>query len=367
MPSAPGQTVGVALRRIAKRFGEVRAVDDVSLAIEAGEFVTLLGPSGSGKTTTLMIVAGFEMPDEGDVLLDDHVVTELPPYRRNLGMVYQNYALFPHMTVFRNIAFPLEMRRVGRADIRRRVDAMLDLVRLPGHGDRYPRQLSGGQQQRVALARALVFRPPVLLMDEPLGALDKKLRVEMQSEIKRIQRELGITTIYVTHDQEEALTMSDRIAVMNRGCIEQVGRPDELYERPANRFVADFLGETNFLTGVAAHDAGEATIRTPSGLTIRVSGDTGGSSRQPVVLAIRPERIRVAPRDAGEPRGHPGVVVETIYVGGLRRYVIVLDGGERVVAVEPNLGHRGCTTGEKVDVSWRSEDVRVIGPEQAAP
>jgi putative spermidine/putrescine transport system ATP-binding protein len=368
LPDEFGQTVGLALSGIVKRFGEVQAVDDVSLEIHAGEFITLLGPSGSGKTTTLMIIAGFEMPDEGEVRLGDRVVTDLPPYRRNLGMVYQNYALFPHMTVAGNIAFPLDMRRTSRVDTRRRVDEMLELVRLPGYGDRYPRQLSGGQQQRVALARALVFRPPVLLMDEPLGALDKKLRVEMQSEIKRIQQDLGITTVYVTHDQEEALTMSDRIAVMNRGRIEQVGRPEELYERPANRFVADFLGDTNFLTGrVAELGASDAAVRTPSGMSLRVNREAVLRMESAVVLAIRPERVRVIPRGTAEAHGYPGVVAEAIYVGGQRRYVLVLDGGDRLVAVEPNLGERILARGEKIEAIWRPEDLRVIAAEGVTP
>jgi ABC-type Fe3+/spermidine/putrescine transport system ATPase subunit len=253
---------------------------------------------------------------------------------------------------------------VSGRDIRRRVEETLELVQLPGYGDRYPRQLSGGQQQRVALARALVFRPPVLLMDEPLGALDKKLRFEMQSEITRIQRDLGITTVYVTHDQEEALTMSDRIAVMNRGRIEQVGQPEEIYERPANRFVADFLGETNFLAGsVVELGAGDALVRTATGLALRVNREDALQVGASVVLAIRPERVRVVPPGTAEGRGHRAVVAETIYVGGLRRYLILLDGGERLVAVEPNVGERGFAKGEKLEVTWRPDDTQVIPAE----
>ena len=238
----------LALQAIAKRYGGVTAVDRLSLEVASGEFVSLLGPSGSGKTTTLMMIAGFIIPSSGSILLDGKNITRLPPYRRNIGMVYQNYALFPHMTVGRNVAFPLRMRGVGRDEIARRVGRALELVQLKGLSERRPTELSGGQQQRVALARALVFEPPLLLMDEPLGALDKKLRQELQSEIKRIQRETRGTVIYVTHDQEEALSLSDRVVVLNHGRIEQVGPPGELYERPRTRFVAEFLGAANFLS-----------------------------------------------------------------------------------------------------------------------
>ena len=239
----------VRLQNLAKQFGSVTAVDSVSLDISRGEFITLLGPSGSGKTTTLMMVAGFEVPTAGEIYIAGEPMAYKPPYKRDIGMVFQNYALFPHMKVHDNIAFPLNNRKVPKPKTDQKVNAALDLVKLAGFGSRNPKQLSGRQQQRVALARALVFDPSVLLMDEPLGALDKKLREHMQLEIKRIQETLGITVIYVTHDQSEALTMSDRIVVMNEGRIEQVGTPSELYEGPANRFVADFIGESNFLEG----------------------------------------------------------------------------------------------------------------------
>src|SRR4051794_16533896 len=247
--SAGPVTAGLPLRldRLNKRFGDFVAVDEISLEIAGGEFLTLLGPSGSGKTTTLMMIAGFTEPSSGHIRLGDRPIDALPSYRRGFGMVFQNYALFPHMTAAENIGFPLKMRGVSSNDRARRVAGALEMVRLPDFGARYPNQLSGGQQQRVALARALVYNPPVLLMDEPLGALDKKLREEMQLEIKRIQKELGITAIYVTHDQEEALVMSDRIAVMNHGEIEQVDGPSRIYEHPATRFVADFIGESNII------------------------------------------------------------------------------------------------------------------------
>src|SRR6266567_8624280 len=240
----------VAVRDLSKSYGPATAVSGVSINVRAGEFLSLLGPSGSGKTTLLMMIAGFEAPTAGAIHIDDRDITELAPNKRNIGMVFQRYALFPHMSVADNIAFPLRMRRTPKAEIRRRVEAALALVQLEEYGGRLPSQLSGGQQQRIAVARALVFEPPVLLMDEPLGALDKNLREQMQIEIKRIQQSLGVTVIYVTHDQEEALTMSDRIAVMRNGCLEQIGSPTELYDNPATSFVADFVGKTNFLEGV---------------------------------------------------------------------------------------------------------------------
>ena len=239
------------LSDIEKRYDNVGAVRGVSLDIRSGEFLTLLGPCGSGKTTTLMMIAGFETPNAGDIAIDGHVGGRLPPYRRNIGMVFQNYALFPHMTVAENIGFPLKQRGVAKARRARRLVAeALELVRLPGYERRYPRQLSGGQQQRVALARAIVFEPRLLLMDEPLGALDKQLRENLQLEMRRLHADLGITFIYVTHDQEEALTMSDRVAVMNEGLVAQVGTPEDLYDRPCDRFVAAFIGEFNFLSAI---------------------------------------------------------------------------------------------------------------------
>jgi ABC-type Fe3+/spermidine/putrescine transport system ATPase subunit len=244
----------VSLVELEKRFDTVGAVRGVSLEIQSGEFLTLLGPSGSGKTTTLMMIAGFKQPTAGDIAIDGSSVVAIPPYRRNIGMVFQNYALFPHLTVAENIGFPLKQRGVDRADRSRQVAESLAMVRLSGYEGRYPRQLSGGQQQRVALARAMVFRPRLLLMDEPLGALDKQLRESLQIEIRRLHAELGITFVYVTHDQEEALTMSDRIAVMNEGVVAQLGAPEELYNRPISRFVASFIGESNFLPGIVSRD-----------------------------------------------------------------------------------------------------------------
>ena len=294
-----------------------------------GEFLTLLGPSGSGKTTTLACVAGFAVPTQGEVLIDGVRVTFEPPFKRNVGMVFQNYALFPHMTVADNLGFPLRMRRMPAATIRERVAAALAMVQLEGLGPRHPRQLSGGQQQRVALARALVFEPPVLLMDEPLGALDRQLRIEMQLELKRLQARLGITVIYVTHDQEEALTLSDRIAVMNRGRIEQIGDPTALYETPQTPFVAQFIGESNRLGGlVAAGAEGRAVLVTPSGL--RLPARAGGAPvGEAAVFFLRPERIAIA--GEVEAAGGPAVtghVIEAVFVGEAMRYVVRTAGGE---------------------------------------
>jgi putative spermidine/putrescine transport system ATP-binding protein len=282
------------LRQVAKSYdGRSNAVDDVSLDVERGEFVTLLGPSGSGKTTTLLMIAGFETPTSGVIELDGHDLVRSKPYERNIGMVFQNYALFPHMTAAKNVVFPLKMRRFPRRDIEARARRMLELVGLRRFADRYPRELSGGQQQRVALARGLVFNPDVLLLDEPLGALDKNLREQMQVEIKRIHREIGITMIYVTHDQTEAMTMSDRIAVFCNGKIEQVGSPLDVYNRPANRFVAEFIGDSNFLAGRVDPSrpgwvelAAIGPVRVAQQATLP-SGD--------VDVMIRPERLRLRP------------------------------------------------------------------------
>src|SRR5580658_1305239 len=288
------QGAAVVLSGLEKHFDSVGAVRGVSLDIRSGEFLTLLGPSGSGKTTTLMMIAGFEAPSDGDITIDGRSVVTLPPHRRNIGMVFQNYALFPHLTVAENIGFPLKQRGVDRATRARLVDESLELVRLPGYEARYPRQLSGGQQQRVALARAIVFRPRLLLMDEPLGALDKQLRESLQLEMRRLHADLGITFIYVTHDQEEALTMSDRIAVMNEGCIAQLGTPEDLYDRPCDRFVASFIGESNFLpcvvrgadNGEIMADCNGTVMRAPAASMTRV----GASA----TFTMRPERIRFA-------------------------------------------------------------------------
>jgi spermidine/putrescine ABC transporter ATP-binding subunit len=309
----------LTLTGLTKRYPGTTAVDAIDLDVASGEFVTLLGPSGSGKTTTLMMVAGFTPPSEGEIAIDGRPITGIAPEHRNLGVVFQNYALFPHMRVFDNVAFPLRMRRQPRAEIRMRVERALDMVHLAGLGERLPRQLSGGQQQRVALARALVFDPGLLLMDEPLGALDRNLREQMKLEIKRIHHDLGVTVLYVTHDQEEALTMSDRVALMRGGRIAQLGSAEDLYERPASRFVAEFIGESNLLEGRLEPADGGAVFVHRGGVRVRVAHAprTGG----PYTLMVRPEKVAIAPAGPADD-GVPGKVEEAIYVGEFTRYQV---------------------------------------------
>ncbi|TCF96482.1 polyamine ABC transporter ATP-binding protein [Paraburkholderia strydomiana] len=323
----------IRIENLAKRYGTTTAVSGIDLDIRAGEFLSLLGPSGSGKTTLLMMLAGFELPTDGRLTLGAREITRMAPNKRNIGMVFQRYALFPHMTVHQNIAYPLRMRKIPKAEIPDRVERALSMVQLNGYGDRMPNQLSGGQQQRVAVARALVFEPPVLLMDEPLSALDRKMRERMQIEIKQLQQRLGVTVVYVTHDQEEALTMSDRIAVMGNGCIQQVGTAFELYERPATTFVADFVGKMNFIpsTCVSIDDdtvtmrvVGEVLMRLPRtqlrGGICPVAGDR-------LDLAIRPERVRIETASQDKTRSVPGVVEAKAYVGAFQWYVVRLADG----------------------------------------
>jgi putative spermidine/putrescine transport system ATP-binding protein len=339
---------------VRKRYDSLVAVDDLDLALEAGEFLTLLGPSGSGKTTTLMMVAGLQQPDAGSIRLNGVSVASLPPYRRDVGMVFQNYALFPHMTVRRNVAFPLEMRGTPAAEIARLVDEALALVKLPDHGERLPKQLSGGQQQRVALARAMVYRPALLLMDEPLGALDRKLREQLQLEIKRVHRERSISVLYVTHDQEEALTMSDRIAVFNKGRIEQIGTPEELYDRPATRFVASFIGDTNLVEGrVLGVAGGICEIETAAG-RIAASARTPLEAGAAVFVAVRPERVVLAPvQEAGG--GLEGVIIEQVFLGTSRKYVVRLADGTELVVLRPISDPPFEQAAPTVRVSWPPE------------
>ena len=357
----------VRLTELTKRYGDVVAVDGISLTIERGEFVTLLGPSGSGKTTALMMVAGFVLPTAGDIAVEDRSITTEAPYRRNIGMVFQNYALFPHMRVHDNVAFPLQMRRVPRDEIATRVRAALDLVRLPDLGHRYPRQLSGGQQQRVALARTLVFNPRVLLMDEPLGALDRKLRQQMQLEIKRLHAELGLTVIYVTHDQEEALTLSHRIVVMRAGRIEQVGSPRAVYDRPANDFVADFVGETNVLRGTVTTVArNRHEVRTASGVSVWVGRDEHLAVGAPAVVIVRPERLALAGPEPWDNK-LSGKVEEVVFVGESTRYLVRVSPAETLAIKIPNASHQpALAPGEPVTLGFRSEDAGMLRAEPAA-
>jgi putative spermidine/putrescine transport system ATP-binding protein len=342
------------LAGVRKRYDSLVAVDDLDLALAAGEFLTLLGPSGSGKTTTLMMVAGLQQPDAGSIRLNGVSVASLPPYRRDVGMVFQNYALFPHMTVRRNVAFPLEMRGTPTAEIARLVDEALALVKLPDHGERLPKQLSGGQQQRVALARAMVYRPALLLMDEPLGALDRKLREQLQLEIKRVHRERRISVLYVTHDQEEALTMSDRIAVFNKGRIEQIGTPEELYDRPATRFVASFIGDTNLVEGrVLGVAGGICEIETAAG-RIAASARTPLEAGAAVFVAVRPERVVLAPVQAAG-GGLEGVIIEQVFLGTSRKYVVRLADGTELVVLRPISDPPFEQAAPTVRVSWPPE------------
>ena len=342
---AVAPSVAVAMRGVTKRFVGVVAVDDVDLDVEAGEFFSMLGPSGSGKTTMLRMIAGFEQPTAGTIWLGGVDVTRLPPFDRDVNTVFQDYALFPHMTVEQNIEYGLKVRRVPRAERRTRVGDALETVRLEGYGSRRPSQLSGGQRQRVALARALVNHPRVLLLDEPLGALDLKLRGEMQIELKEIQREVGITFIFVTHDQDEALTMSDRIAVFNGGRIEQIGTPSELYERPVSQFVASFVGTSNVLSGDVAH---------------RLLGEYG-------TFMVRPERVRLAaPGTAADPDDviSEGVVRGVQYLGSHTRCHVELDAGVQLVVDDQNRSDSTVDAqslvGTRVVLAWRRDQVRKI-------
>jgi spermidine/putrescine transport system ATP-binding protein len=353
----------VRLEAVSKRFGEHTAVEGVTLAIAAGEFFSLLGPSGCGKTTTLRIVAGFETPGAGSVFLNGVEITAQPAHLRKIGMVFQHYALFPHLSVFENVAFPLRLRRTDNEEMRQRVSQALEMVRMPGLSGRMPAQLSGGQQQRVALARALVFRPSVVLLDEPLGALDLKLRKAMQLELKTLQREIGLTFVYVTHDQEEALTMSDRIAVMDRGRVLQVGDPRSIYERPVSRFVADFIGVSNFLPGRVREVEAEATIEFDGGGVVRAGRPAELTVGQTVTIAVRPERMRLtgAPGEANAgPEGSrnvlPGVIRDVIYTGSDTQYFVDL-GATGVVMVRvpndaPDESRHQAQPGERVWVGW---------------
>ncbi|HYH93965.1 MAG TPA: ABC transporter ATP-binding protein [Candidatus Saccharimonadales bacterium] len=344
----------IRLVDLEKRFGGVRAVDGVTLDVEAGEFFSLLGPSGCGKTTTLRMIGGFELPTAGRILLRGRDITMDPPDKRPVNMVFQNYALFPHLDVGDNVAFGLKRAHVAKGDITRRVGEALGLVRLEGYERRKPNQLSGGQQQRVALARALVNRPTVLLLDEPLGALDLKLRRQLQLELKRIQTEVGITFVYVTHDQEEALTMSDRIAVMQAGKVEQLGTPEELYERPATRFVADFIGTTNLLRGVVEPDG---QVRLSSGEATRVAHDGLGTGAE-VELSVRPEAIDLVPPEAiGALRGR---VEQVAYLGNSVSYQVRTSGGLILSVLASKTGPR-LPVDSDVAVAWPTSEALVLG------
>ena len=352
----------LTLAALTKRYPGTTAVDAIDLEVARGEFLTLLGPSGSGKTTTLMMVAGFTPPSAGEISIDDRPITGMAPEHRNIGVVFQNYALFPHMTVSDNVAFPLRMRREPKASIRERVARALDMVHLAGLGDRLPRQLSGGQQQRVALARALVFDPGLLLMDEPLGALDRNLREQMKIEIKRIHNDVGVTVLYVTHDQEEALTMSDRVALMNRGRIAQLGSAEDLYERPASRFVAEFIGESNLLEGRVESSGAGAVFALAGGVSVPVSGQPArAEARAASTLMIRPEKIGLEPAAGAAVDGLAGTVEDVVYVGEFTRYRVRVAPGV-AVAVKAHNTHATfrAKPGELVKLRWAVTDAYLV-------
>jgi putative spermidine/putrescine transport system ATP-binding protein len=362
--AAASQGASLTLVGVSKHYADQVAVDNVSLEIHAGEFVTLLGPSGSGKTTTLNLIAGFIDLDSGEILLDGRPLSKLPAHKRNVGMVFQNYALFPHMTAVENVAFPLKQRRLPRAEIRERVEQALDLVHLGQFAERYPKQLSGGQQQRVALARAIVFNPRALLMDEPLGALDRKLREALQLEIKRIHAEIGITFLYVTHDQDEALVMSDRIAIFNEGHIVQVGTALELYERPVNLFVADFVGESNLFRGNLVKENSGVWLENGR-LRFRLD-DVDAAIDEEVTVLIRPERMRLfPPEEVPQPDWNElaALVEDVIYLGNTRKYSVRLDNAEQRLLARVQVGaeERSFEAGERVRVRWLPTDTVILG------
>ena len=340
--------------------GETLVVKDLNLDIAKGEFVTMLGPSGSGKTTTLMMLAGFEPATNGEIYLNGNPINNVPPHKRGIGMVFQNYALFPHMTVGENLAFPLEVRKMGKAERDDKVMRALDMVQMRDFAGRRPAQLSGGQQQRIALARALVFDPELVLMDEPLGALDKQLREHMQFEIKHIHERLGVTVVYVTHDQSEALTMSNRIAVFNDGRIQQLAPPADLYERPENAFVASFIGENNKLGGkVVGRNGHTVKVAFDDGKTCEALAVNCGPEGSRTLLSVRPERVEIG--NAEGPNTVEAQVLELIYLGDHIRCRMAVHGNDEFIVKVPNAaGHQHLTVGETTHVHWQTEDCRAL-------
>jgi spermidine/putrescine transport system ATP-binding protein len=359
--AAPAATeYDVRLIGLTKRFDDVVAVDAVSLDIDRGHFFALLGPSGCGKTTTLRMIGGFEEPTEGRIELGGVDVAPLPPYKRDVNTVFQSYALFPHLSIFENVAFGLRRRGIKGGELRQRVGESLELVGLAGLERRKPRQLSGGQQQRIALARALVNRPRVLLLDEPLGALDLKLRKEMQLELKRIQHEVGITFVHVTHDQEEAMTMADRIVIMNGGHIEQLGTPSELYERPKTAFVAGFLGVSNLLEATVV---GDGSVRLTDGTIVQVPRDVLGGRTGTVRIGVRPEKLRIG---GGEANSLAGTVTESAYIGVSTQYILDTPAGPVAVYVQNDRTGGQVATGERLTLSWSPDSTFVVDAEEGA-
>ncbi len=353
----------VEFDRVQKSYdGVTLVVKDLNLAMPKGEFLTMLGPSGSGKTTCLMMLAGFETATHGEIRLDGREINNIPPHKRGIGMVFQNYALFPHMSVNENLAFPLEVRGIGRSEREARVREVLDMVQMGEFGNRRPAQLSGGQQQRIALARALVFDPELVLMDEPLGALDKQLREHMQYEIKHLHERLGITVVYVTHDQSEALTMSDRVAVFNDGVIQQLAPPEDLYERPENSFVAQFIGENNKLTGIIEERSDNVVkVRLADGASCLALAVNCGGVGEETLISIRPERVQIGRE--GQANSNEARVEELIYLGDHIRCRLSVHGTDDFIVKVPNsAGHKHLVVGETTIISWETEDARALNP-----
>ncbi len=366
MAGSSGSEPMVRFEGVQKSYdGEILVVKDLNLDIAPGEFVTMLGPSGSGKTTCLMMLAGFEPATHGEIYLNGEPINNVPPHKRGIGMVFQNYALFPHMTVAENLAFPLEVRGMSKPDQQAKVKRALEMVELHEMGGRRPAQLSGGQQQRVAVARALVFDPQLILMDEPLGALDKQLREQMQYEIKHIHESLGVTVVYVTHDQAEALTMSDRIAVFNDGVIQQISSPDALYERPETSFVAQFIGENNKLSGTIEkiQKNGTCKVKLSSGDTVTAKAVNIGNVNDRTTMSLRPERITINPKAKSVPNIVEGKIAELIYLGDhIRTRMVVADSDEFIVKIPNAFGHASLEEGTMVKVGWEIEDCRALDP-----
>jgi putative spermidine/putrescine transport system ATP-binding protein len=357
-----GLATKLSIRSIAKTYGPVVALAEASLDLAEGEFLTLLGPSGSGKTTLLMIVAGLIQPSAGEVWIGGKLSTYTPPNKRDIGMVFQNYALFPHLTIQENIAFPLQMRGMPAARAAEEVGRVLEIVQLPNVAGRLPKELSGGQQQRIALARCMVYRPSIILMDEPLGALDRKLRDRMQLEIKQLHKRLGITVLYVTHDQEEALAMSDRICLMRQGRIEQIGSPEELYFRPRTEFAADFLGESNIIAGLVVTSGAAGMVQGRGGLRLRAHVDAALGPGQKVKLVIRPESLRILQPGETAENVAEGMLTQTLFIGGVCRHYVTV-GDDFVLSLKQltNGGAAAPPAGTRIRVGWRGDQTLVLG------
>ncbi|MFD1707181.1 ABC transporter ATP-binding protein [Siminovitchia sediminis] len=355
------------VENVTKFYKKFKAVDNANLTVEQGEFFTILGPSGSGKTTLLKLIAGFEEISSGTIMLENENISAKKPYERNIGMVFQNYALFPHMTVFENIAYPLKRRKVKKQEVKQKVEEVLKIVHLEQYAHHYPNQMSGGQQQRVALARAIVFSPPLLLLDEPLSALDKNLRQRMQIEIKGIQERLGITTISVTHDQEEALTMSDRICVMNQGGIEQIDTPENLYKYPKNRFVAEFIGEINLLKAVLIkEEAGYANFQLSNGQVATIHTRGQSLETDSFLIALRPENIQLEETGKHLKNKLQTKVLSVIYVGEALIVIVRTKEGQELKIKVPSLLSHAITVGEDLTIGWNPQDATIIADEPAA-